>query len=52
MLCMVYICVRAQSDIASGILVFQTKPLVTDGCDYDFFSNATTSVTETIAKHR
>lgn len=52
MLCMVWICVRAQSDIASGILIFPTKPLITDGCEYDFFPNVTMAVTETVVENR
>lgn len=31
-----WLCANAQSAIASGELSFETKPLSTDGCQYNF----------------
>lgn len=33
-----WLCANAQSAIASGELSFETKPLSTDGCQYQFTS--------------
>lgn len=33
---MVWILIKAQSDIATGALTFAKKPLNTENCDYNF----------------
>ncbi|KAF5304402.1 hypothetical protein FQA39_LY19005 [Lamprigera yunnana] len=37
---MLWLCVRAQSEIAAGALLFLEKPFNTDGCDYHFTPKA------------
>ncbi|XP_055374974.1 sodium-coupled monocarboxylate transporter 1 isoform X2 [Condylostylus longicornis] len=38
---MTYICIKAQIDIATGLLVFPTKPTSIEDCHYDFALNHT-----------
>lgn len=48
---MAWICIKAQLAIATGDMVFRTKPISIDGCDYDFGNITISNVTNFVEEY-
>lgn len=48
---MAWICIKAQLAIATGNMVFKTKPVSIDGCDYDFGNITIANVTSFVEEY-